>query len=94
MSKKAKRLSKSTCLHCVFFKAVSAKWKGRGKTGEAKADMIASTIKIVQHAMLTMTPEEQAQFLKDINEPQPTIINVLDAIKSALENGGMKVTEH
>lgn len=51
MSKKKKRMSKSTCLHCVFMKALRDKWKGRGKTSDAKADMIASAMKIVHHAI-------------------------------------------
>ena len=94
MSKKKKRMSKSTCLHCVFMKALRDKWKGRGKTSGAKADMIASAMKIVRHAMMTMTPEEQAQFLKDMSTPPPSINTVLDALKAVFEGAGAKVTEH
>jgi hypothetical protein len=93
MSKK--RLSKSTCLHCVFMTALRRKWKGRkNDAAAAKVDMIVSALKISRHAMMLMTPEEQAQFLKDLSAPPPSIHTVLDALKAVFEQAGAKVTEH
>ena len=92
--RKEKRLSKSTCLHCVFMTSLRRKWKHRKDNAGAKADLISSARAIAAHAMMTMTPEEQAQFLKDLSAPPPSIHTVLDAIKSAFEQAGAKVTEH
>ena len=90
-----KKLSKSTCLHCVFMKALRQKWVGR-KGGElaARADMIGSAMKIATQAMMLMSEEERAQVLKDLSAPPPSFTTVLDAIKSAFEKVGAKVTEH
>ena len=94
MSKK-NRLSKSTCLHCVFMTTLRCKWKGRkNDAASAKADMMVSARKIAAHAMMLMTPEEQAQFLKDLSAPPPSIHTVLDALKAVFEQAGTKVTEH
>lgn len=90
----SKKLSKSTCLHCVFMKALRQKWKPSKDANGTKADFISSAKKIAQHAMMVMSPEEQAQFLKDLSVPPPSISTVLDALKAALTQAGAKVTEH
>jgi hypothetical protein len=93
MSKK-KRLSKSTCLHCVYFSAARRKWKSRKDRAGARMDVIISARKIVQHTFTLMTAEEQTQFIKDISTPLPSLDTVLDALKQAFEKVGAKVTEH
>ncbi|HEV8503652.1 MAG TPA: hypothetical protein VGR63_18925 [Casimicrobiaceae bacterium] len=92
MSKK--RLSKSTCLHCVYFKAARRKWKGRKERGAARVDLIVNALKIVRHTFTVMSVEEQTQFIKDISTPPPSLDTVLDALKEVFEKVGAKVTEH
>jgi hypothetical protein len=89
------RLSKSTCLHCVFMDALRRKWKGRkNDAASAKVDLIVSALKISRHAFMMMTVEEQTQFIKDLSTPPPSIHTVLDALKAVFEQAGAKVTEH
>ena len=93
--RKEKRLSKSTCLHCVFIRALRRKWKGRkNDQASARADMMVSARAIATQAMMMMTPEEQAQFLKDLSTPPPSIHTVIDALNAVFAQAGAKVTEH
>lgn len=93
-SAKAKHLK--TCPHCAFLQASAKRWKNRGAK-EAKADMIRSARKVVGTMFSIMSPEEQTEFIKEISQPMPNPLTILEAIKTAMEQtlgAKVKVTEH